>query len=204
MLPENQEKLDALKKTAKKYRKRPVIVEAFQTDVTISIETLEGIMIANPGDWIIIGVKGEMYPCKPDVFEETYEKETGGRMNRLLKQQIKKGANLPGFQSGRFRFCDLDKMVEEMEQLEAENAELRNHIERLAEEGGLVDIMRLIKKNPSYVIELQYDMNNELWYVGIFDGNRVPFYEATEEGLSTAIQTAIWLALETMNTERDS
>jgi hypothetical protein len=39
-----------------------------------SILTLEGTMDANPGDWIIKGVKGEFYPCKPDIFEQTYEK----------------------------------------------------------------------------------------------------------------------------------
>ena len=39
----------------------------------ISIETLEGVMEASPGDWIIKGVKGEFYPCKPDIFEETYD-----------------------------------------------------------------------------------------------------------------------------------
>jgi len=39
----------------------------------ISIPTLEGVMTASPGDWIIRGVKGEFYPCKPDIFEATYE-----------------------------------------------------------------------------------------------------------------------------------
>lgn len=38
----------------------------------IEIETIEGTMIAQPGDWIIRGIKGEFYPCKPDIFEETY------------------------------------------------------------------------------------------------------------------------------------
>lgn len=37
------------------------------------IKTLEGIMTANDGDWIIKGIKGELYPCKPDIFEMTYE-----------------------------------------------------------------------------------------------------------------------------------
>jgi len=37
------------------------------------IHTLEGDMRAEPGDWIIKGVKGEFYPCKPDIFEATYE-----------------------------------------------------------------------------------------------------------------------------------
>lgn len=39
----------------------------------VKIETLEGTMIAQPGDWIIRGVAGEYYPCKPDIFAQTYE-----------------------------------------------------------------------------------------------------------------------------------
>lgn len=39
----------------------------------ICIATLEGVMVANPGDWIIQGVKGELYSCKPDIFEATYD-----------------------------------------------------------------------------------------------------------------------------------
>jgi len=56
-----------------KFRKRPVVISAYQTDKREIIPTLEGDMIAEPGDWIITGVKGERYPCKPDIFEATYE-----------------------------------------------------------------------------------------------------------------------------------
>jgi len=85
-----------------KYRKKPVVVEAIQFDGTIhGIEqaqafvgpeyqtdhkagvgyivcfpTLEGEMQARAGDWIIKGVKGEFYPCKPDIFAATYEEVT--------------------------------------------------------------------------------------------------------------------------------
>ena len=79
-----------------KYRKKPVVVGAFQlTEELLEekgwseeyvgsrkikyrldhaiIQTLEGEMIANIGDYIITGIKGEIYPCKPDIFEQTYE-----------------------------------------------------------------------------------------------------------------------------------
>jgi hypothetical protein len=82
-----------------RYRKKPVEVEVVQfTDGTpetlqeiynfcggiitdfsdpfkpvIKIETLEGTMNASIGDYIIKGIKGEFYPCKPDIFEKTYE-----------------------------------------------------------------------------------------------------------------------------------
>jgi len=54
-------------------RKKPVVVQAYQTDVALEIETLEGTMRADPGDFIIKGVHGEPYPCKPDIFWKTYE-----------------------------------------------------------------------------------------------------------------------------------
>jgi len=78
-----------------KYRKKPVVIEAIQwmgnnfieinKFVTVShkidrniktvlIPTLEGEMIANNGDYIIKGVNGEFYPCKPDIFIKTYDK----------------------------------------------------------------------------------------------------------------------------------
>ena len=90
----------------KKYRKKPVIIEAIQlrkdnavevdkfcgNDIEFEINdtaweagvappcvesakimTLEGVMIASLGDYIIKGVNGEFYPCKPDIFEKTYE-----------------------------------------------------------------------------------------------------------------------------------
>lgn len=78
------------------FKKKPVVIEAIQftghNDAEIAkfvgvsgydpidywpsweIRTLEGTMIAEVGDWIIKGVKGEFYPCKPDIFELTYER----------------------------------------------------------------------------------------------------------------------------------
>lgn len=82
-----------------KFRKKPVVIEAVQwtgqnwkevynftiggdgnsnttgphPEERISIHTLEGVMFADLGDWIIKGVKGEFYPCKPDIFEATYD-----------------------------------------------------------------------------------------------------------------------------------
>lgn len=76
-----------------KYQKKPVVVEAVQYDGNLSsvkkfidhkvdyafskgnfnILTLEGRLHVSDGDYIIKGVHGELYPCKPDIFEETYE-----------------------------------------------------------------------------------------------------------------------------------
>lgn len=57
----------------KKYRKKPIIVEAYQTDIEVTIHTLEGDLRADKDDYIITGVNGEKYPCKPDIFAKTYE-----------------------------------------------------------------------------------------------------------------------------------
>jgi len=46
----------------------------WQWSVMGVVETKEGKNVASPGDWIITGVQGEKYPCKPDIFEQTYEK----------------------------------------------------------------------------------------------------------------------------------
>lgn len=78
-----------------KYRKKPVVIEAMQftghngADIATALEIPEGYISINPGalmittsegimradvlDWIIKGIKGEFYPCKPDIFEATYE-----------------------------------------------------------------------------------------------------------------------------------
>lgn len=76
------------------FRKKPVVIEAVQfhgtnieelrafvpeqcrenkIGVGLGIKTLEGVMNVSIGDWIIKGVKGEFYPCKPDIFEATYD-----------------------------------------------------------------------------------------------------------------------------------
>ena len=57
----------------KKYVKKPVVIEAYQTDEEVIIHTLEGDMKAMPGDYIITGINGEKYPCKPDIFYKTYD-----------------------------------------------------------------------------------------------------------------------------------
>ncbi|MGU8698410.1 hypothetical protein [Clostridium perfringens] len=57
----------------KKYIKKPIVIEAYKTDKDIIIHTLEGDMLATKGDYIITGINGEKYPCKPDIFEKTYQ-----------------------------------------------------------------------------------------------------------------------------------
>lgn len=58
-----------------KYRKKPVVIEAVgPIEIAEDIVTLEGTMRADIGDYIITGVQGERYPCKPDIFHATYEK----------------------------------------------------------------------------------------------------------------------------------
>lgn len=55
-------------------KKQPFVSYDFGQEGPATIETLEGRMNVSKGDWIIRGVNGEYYPCKPDIFEKTYEK----------------------------------------------------------------------------------------------------------------------------------
>jgi len=98
-----------------KYRKKPVVIEAIQFIDTperleelskfidnqplrvdyknpnkpvLKLQTLEGEHIASVGDYIIKGVKGEFYPCKPDIFEMTYEKADSENFNHRSKECI--------------------------------------------------------------------------------------------------------------------
>lgn len=59
------------------FEKRPVRVQAYQTEKSMIIQTLEGPHHASPGDWIITGIRGEQYPCKPDIFAKTYREVDG-------------------------------------------------------------------------------------------------------------------------------
>ncbi len=56
-----------------KYRKKPIVIHAEKITEPLYIHTLEGIMEGKVGDYLITGVKGEKYPCRADIFEETYE-----------------------------------------------------------------------------------------------------------------------------------
>ena len=59
-------------KAVRWYRKK-TLTQAVQMLGPFSVETLEGTMEGSTGDWLLIGVNGEMYPCAADVFEKTYE-----------------------------------------------------------------------------------------------------------------------------------
>lgn len=76
-----------------KYRKKPVVIEAYQTDKEIVIHTLEGDMKASVGDYIITGVNGEQYPCKPDIFHKTYEPVSNNHFDRIKAMSVKEMAN---------------------------------------------------------------------------------------------------------------
>jgi len=56
-----------------RWRKKPIEVSAFQVKHACEVQTLEGTMRAQPGDWIITGVEGEKYPCADRIFRKTYE-----------------------------------------------------------------------------------------------------------------------------------
>lgn len=61
-----------------KYRKKPIVIDAVRIEEQTEIHTPEGVMIGEPGDWLITGIAGEKYPCKNDVFVATYTSECSG------------------------------------------------------------------------------------------------------------------------------
>jgi hypothetical protein len=104
---------DEKKPAQKRFRKKPVVIEAVQITAEwfdgehpndlhplglvidpvtrrVEIGTLEGTMYGSEGDWIITGVKGERYPCKPDIFEATYESVGEPAQARLTREAIER------------------------------------------------------------------------------------------------------------------
>lgn len=59
-----------------KFVKIPIVIEAFMTTKELKIKTLEGVMIARRGDWIVKGISGEIYPVRHSIFEKTYQRIT--------------------------------------------------------------------------------------------------------------------------------
>jgi hypothetical protein len=96
--------------TMPQFRKKPIVIEALQWtgdnhqemvdfmgtadfgfemgSRSIFIKTLEGEMKASPGDWIIKGIKGEFYPCKPDIFDLTYDPEPEPYSNSPIQKLV--------------------------------------------------------------------------------------------------------------------
>ena len=122
-----------------KYIKKPVEVEAVQFDGTdesvewllpqlksgeigracnkLYIKTLEGVMEAKVGDYVIKGVNGEFYPCKPDIFEKTYEKiEDDDLLNEkpIFFEDLKNGY------TKAYTKSDIDMLIEDNKRLKEE------------------------------------------------------------------------------------
>lgn len=142
----------------KNYRKKPVVIQAIQffdqpeeliniqefmgdidltidykdiNDPKLKIETLEGVMNASLGDWIIKGINGEFYPCKPDIFERTYE-----------------SAYAPE--------SFLDRVKQEKEELEVKLQKLNDFIENNPKFKELSNINRILLVNQFNAMELYY------------------------------------------------
>ena len=122
-----------------KYRKKPVEIEAVKFDGTdesvewllpqlksgeickdcnkLYIKTLEGVMEAKVGDYVIKGVNGEFYPCKPDIFEKTYEKiEDDDLLNEkpIFFEDLKNGY------TKAYTKSDIDMLIEDNKRLKEE------------------------------------------------------------------------------------
>ena len=161
-----------------KYRKKPVIIDAFQFDGDfmnkdrtyyipdwavdmvhkghirfrsyvngeLEIKTLEGVMIANVGDYIIRGVNGEVYPCKPDIFEKTYEEA----------KPCKKGT--------------LDKVIRTEADIDRVAKELNQKLEKALEEDSIPKFpMRL----DDVKLGFDFSCNNKREFKMLWNGQEV-------------------------------
>ena len=130
------------------YRKKPVVVQAEEIKEVIHIKTLEGVMIGNVGDFLITGVHGEKYPCKPEIFHKTYEKVD---------------------QSGN----SVDP-YEEIDDLESQIEDLRDNYESLEDELSVMEGERdeyyvelqeareSIEELKSYLLHVSFDLEDAL------------------------------------------
>lgn len=165
-----------------KYRKKPVVIEAFQWGTVAQwpawfyaawddgkvftkpdpdicfINTLEGEMKVDKGDWIIRGVKGELYPCKPDIFAETYEavgEEAGGY-----------------WWLNRFNLIEMDGPFSSIEAAKADAVRAMN----LVQNGMALDIVILNSKPeepmPEWAVVAEGYIENGKWFDGANPKNR--------------------------------
>ena len=151
-----------------KFRKKPVVIEAIQffdqaeeliniqefmgggdltidykdvDDPKLKIETLEGTMNASLGDWIIKGVNGELYPCKPDIFEKTYE-----------------SVDVPE--------SFLDRVIKEKAELAERTSKLKDFIENNPKFDELTNINRILLINQFNGMELYlYALDSRIEFI---------------------------------------
>ena len=146
----------------KNYRKKPVVIQAIQWDgrntpevanfmqvelITknplgkVEIETLEGTMNASKNDWIIKGVNGEFYPCKPDIFEKTYDL-----------------ADAPE--------SFLDRVIKEKAELAEKTSKLKDFIENNPKFDELTNINRILLINQFNAMELYlYALDSRIEFI---------------------------------------
>lgn len=91
--------------------KRPISVKCIQINEEFEVQTLEGVMKGNLGDYLMVGVNGEMYPCAKNIFEKTYDiikeeimsekkiiMEKNGETKEISKEKLEEMSTNPDFQ----------------------------------------------------------------------------------------------------------
>ena len=154
----------------KKYHKKPVVISAMQwlgdydeistikskiipMGTKIKIHTLEGIMTADITDWIIIGVNGELYPCKDEIFKKTYEEVKEDKMKTILNLvgiELTKAINsYKSFNSAHEGYAVI---LEELDELwdEVKKKPSKVDIEKMRKEAIQVAAMAIRFINDSY------------------------------------------------------
>jgi hypothetical protein len=207
-----------------KYRKKPVVVEALKWEIDnldemstfigdsrvwgyyaetneLRISTLEGVMTANEGDYIIKGVKGEFYPCKPDIFEMTYEKveESENQSqnfavlvsdHRTLQQNFDNLKDL--YEAEKAKVANQDQKVGVDIIRRALQAPIRQIAENAGVDGALIVGKLLESTDTNYGYNAQLGEYTDMIKAGIIDPTKV---------VRTALQDAASVAGLVITTE---
>ena len=153
-----------------KYRKKPVVIEAYIADKEEIIHTLEGDMKASVGDYVITGIKGERYPCKPDIFEQTYEyynEETENYINDNF-------SNPAQYNGGYFVFNPAESKPKKIyETYEEAYRDAREIAGKYTE--AKVYVLQIVSeiKRESYIKTITTDKEGNISET--FDNDKVPF-----------------------------
>ena len=155
-----------------KFVKKPVVIDAVQwfklgdhpmvmpspnNDSRGVLATLEGAMEVSPGDWIICGVKGEFYPCKPDIFLETYELaqvQNDSTLGELLMYQESLAEEQRRMAADAVAKENAEKAEQERIKLHAMFEEMKQRITKNIKAGKLV---------KTYPLPRDFDETSSVW-----------------------------------------
>ena len=150
-----------------KYRKKPVIIDAIQMTREFTIDTLEGYVKGDAGDYLITGIEGEQYPCRERIFHQTYERvEKSDEAVQSIVSKSKVIALLKQHNEIMMKYCDLFSAVTIRSNLLCVSDVYNMSIDEDVMSENLCAIIEAIGAMPAYLIRIceEFDFNyGEMW-----------------------------------------